>query len=109
LNVETLKTGEWPASVSEFRIVVVLDNPRLGSPSPRQQREPSRGAHDCAEGELVRGGDEGEACFGGSAFAGGNVESLIVDGNGNEASAGGDERSKAAEVSRILHPRGVAG
>jgi hypothetical protein len=58
---------------------------------------------------VMGGCNEGDAGVGGHAPAGGDVDALVIDGNGNGAAAGAEQKGADEGVAGLFEPGGVAG
>src|SRR5690606_27285163 len=108
LRLEPLETDEGTAREAEFRVVVVLEDPRARPVRPVEESEPARGAQDRAERELIRRRDVRHARVRRGAFARRDVHPLLVDGDGYETGAGRAKRRMRSRVTRVLDPHLVS-
>src|SRR5688572_24618710 len=61
LFVESLKRGERSARITEFAVVIILDDPSAGALRPFKERQSSRQTHNRSERHLMRRSDKCEA------------------------------------------------
>jgi len=108
IPVDALQRRQRAAVVSELAVVVVLEHPGGVPARPLQELHAPLKRERRAQGGLTRRGDEGQPRIGSRGDARIDVDSFSVDRDGHQVRARGTEDLAGAEVSRLLHPRGVA-
>src|ERR1700728_122150 len=108
-GVESLEGGDGHAVVAILGVVVVFDDPGGSLAGPLEKLKAARGGHGDAEGVMMRGRDEGHTRIGSHTHAGGDVEAIFIDGDGDGAAAGAEQQGANERIAGFFEPRGVAG
>ena len=108
VGVEAVETRNGPLAVAELAVVVVFDDPRPRAGGPLEQRQSPRQRHRHSKRELVRGCDEDETRAIGTAGAGLDVQSFLVDAHRHNARACAHQRAPRSREPRVLHPCRIA-
>jgi hypothetical protein len=106
--IETLERGDGLSFVAKLGIVVIFDDPGTNLMSPVQQLKPTRSAHGYAQGKLVRRCDESSAGVAAKLDASRDIETLGVDGNGDDVAASGKEYVARKPIAGLFQPDGIA-
>src|SRR5436190_22190188 len=100
---------DGPTRVPKLAIVVVLENPRTGSPRPGNELEATRGREVDAEGHLSSRCDIGEASAGSNAHSVRDHETFAIHRNRDDACTGRGKCAARAEVARVFEPGLISG
>ena len=95
--------------VPVLAVAVVLDHEGAGACSPVEQRQATFERQDRAGRELVGRGDVDEARPAGPSRQLGRIETVTIDRDGNQASAGSREDLACGWIVRILDRDAVVG
>ena len=103
---EALHGGQRLAAEGVFAVEIVLDDPGVGRPRHVEHGEPLLERHGDAERMLAGGGEVDEARRGMAYLR--HLPAVAVDRQRPQPGAGAEEGAARAEISRLLHPHGVA-
>src|SRR6516164_4230159 len=104
LAVESLKSRQWPARVAKLTVVVIFQDPRIGTIRPVEQSQSTRHTHRDAERVLVRGSDVRETGPVPFFCDAREVHPLFINGHGYQAHACCQKSSSRPSVTWIFNP-----